>query len=249
MSAIILDDQFYRDSSTAMQARGFQIDIENNNVTNPGWFSEFSVQSIIYDIWDNADDGADTVSLGLEPIYEAFIDAEYTSSIATTTIFSWLDSLEQQSGVPSAAITALKTGQTINGTGALGVGETNNGQIPSSLPVYKPVTTDGNPVRICSVNDAGISNKLNNRDFLFLSVPTAGSYTLEMSRVSGAANTDPDFRVFDESNTFFSGSNSGDNNVETVTLNLESRNYFISAFDFNNLEQPGQDSCYDFTVQ
>ncbi|CAM3634894.1 hypothetical protein [Litorimonas haliclonae] len=249
MSAIILEDQFYRDSSTSMQARGFQIDIENNNVTNPGWFSEFSVQSIIYDIWDSADDGTDSVSLGLEPIYEAFIDAEYTSSIATTTIFSWLDSLEQQSGVPSAAITALKTGQTINGTGPLGIGETNNGSIPSSLPVYKPVTTDGNPVRICSVNDAGVSNKLNNRDFLFLSVPTAGSYTLEMSRVSGAANTDPDFRVFDESNTFFSGSNSGDNNVETVTLNLESRNYFISAFDFNNLSDPGQDSCYDFTVQ
>ena len=248
MSAIILEDQFYRDSSTARQERGFQIDIENNNVSNPGWFSEFSVQSIIYDIWDSVDDGSDTVSLGLTPIYEAFTDPAYVAAIPTTTIFSWLDSLEQQN-VPAAGIAALKSGQRINGTGPLGVGETNDGGIPTSLPVYKLVTTDGVAARICSVNDAKTVNKLNNRDFLLLNVPTAGSYTLEMSRVSGAATTDPDFRVFDESDTFFSGSASGDVNVETVTLSLESRDYFISAYDFENLSEPGQDSCYDFTVQ
>jgi len=249
MSGIILEDPFYRDSSTAMQARGFQINVENNNVTNPGWFSEFSVQSIIYDIWDDVDDGADTVTLGLLPIYQAFTDPDYTASIPATTIFSWLDSLELQTGVSAADITALKTGQSINGAGQLGVGEINDGNVPTSLPVYKTVTTDGAATRICSVNDAGTSNKLNNRDFLLLTVPTAGSYTLTMTRVNGAATTDPDFGVFSESNSFFSGSNSADVNVETVTLNLGVRDYFIDAFDFNNTEAPGQSSCYDFTVQ
>jgi hypothetical protein len=249
MSGIILQDSIYRDSSTAMQANGFQIDVDNNSVSNPGWFSEFSVQSIIYDLWDNSDDGSDSVSLGLLPIYQAFTDPDYKNSKATTTIFSWLDSLEQQTGVSAADITALKAGQMIDGTGPLGVGETHDGGVPTSLPVYKTVTTDGVAARICSVNDAGTGNKLNNRDFLYLTVPTAGNYTLTMTRVSGAASTDPDFRVFNQSNSFFSGSDSSVNNVETVTLNLDVRDYFIDAYDYENTDAPGQNSCFDFTVQ
>jgi len=94
LSAMILDDPLYLDSFVLNGNNvvgGFNV--ENNNNLNEGWFSEGSVQSIMYDIFDSANDGADVISEGLSPIHEAFISSTYINTPVFTTIFAYLESL------------------------------------------------------------------------------------------------------------------------------------------------------------
>lgn len=248
LSGMILDDPFYRDSFGSNQTQGFDINVEGDNAPNRGWFNEASIQEILYDLYDSDDDGADTVSLGLEPIFNVLTSESYRDGRPFTTIFPFLDALAAEPGVNVADINALKTAQSINGTGPLGAGETNDGNIPNSLPVFKTVSTDGTPVTICSSNDAGTPNKLNNFDFVYVTIPTAGNYTFTMTRTSGATSTDPDFFIFTDDGFRFVA-DSADNNTETIRVSLTARDYSISARDFNNAQGTGQNSCYSFTVQ
>jgi len=256
LSGILSDSPIYFDTSLNQQANGFFFNVENNNNQNPGWYSEGSVQSILYDIFDSTDDGADTLSLGLGPVYETFISPTYTNSTLFTTIFAYLDELRTLQPASVAAIDALATEQNINGTGKDGVGETNNGSaLPqidtsSSLPVYKSVIVNGPAIEICSVDDAGDFNKLANRAFIRFDVTTAGSHTMTMTRVSGDTARDPDFNVF-RADSFVGQADAGPAESDSDTRNLQVSEHIVDAFDFFNVQRNGTnggDSCYDFTV-
>ena len=64
----VVSGRVYRDTFGSAQSNSFGFDLESNSFTRPGWFSEGSVQSILYDIMDSANDGADTVSAGIGPV-------------------------------------------------------------------------------------------------------------------------------------------------------------------------------------
>jgi len=253
LSGILTGDPIYRDSGGQSQSRGFGFNLESNNARNPGWYSEFSVQSILYDIFDNRDDGADQISLGLTPLYETFLSAEYQSVDVAATIFSYLDVLQRQPGINAESIRALKRAQQIFGTGPLGIGETNNGGLATNLPVYRPITADGNPVTVCSVNDNGIFNRLGNRLFLVFDAPSNRSFTFDMQRISGPTGRDPDFRIFNQGG-IVGGGISPDRDRETANITLPIGRYMISALDdfnvrINDEDEDGADSCFNLTIR
>jgi hypothetical protein len=249
LSGIILDDPFYRDSSGASQASGFSINVEDNTNTNAGWFNEGSVQSILYDIYDSTDDGADVISAGFAPIYNALVAPDYTGDSDLTTIFLLANQIATDPAIAAADLTSLLAGQSIDGTGDTGVGETNDGSVVSSLPVYKTVTVGGPAVEVCSVDDAGTFNKLGNRALLSLSIATAGSRTITMTRTSGATARDPDFRIFQAGAVIASGLSATADTEQLVTT-LAVGDYTIEALDDRNLSTANSgDACYDFTVQ
>lgn len=255
LSAMILGDTLYLDSFILdgdPVVGGF--DVENNTIFNEGWFSEGSVQSILYDIFDSIDDGADVISAGLGPIHNAFISPTYVNTPVFTTIFSYLEGLRGLGSVDEAELTALLSAQSINGTGITGAGETNDGNIDISLPVYNTVTVNAPPIEICSVDDAGEFNKLGNRIFLTLTIPASGSYDFSMERISGASNRDPDILVFQNGN-FVAVAESGETDDENATRFLAAGDYVISALDFFNLGEEVTgfsnatgDACYNFSV-
>jgi len=249
LSGMILGDPVYRDSSGASQSRGFGINVENNTHTSTGWYSEASVQSILYDLFDDQDDGADTASYGLGPIYRAFTDPDYRDTDAFTTIFSFLEALEDQAGVTASEVAALTNAQDINGTNAFGIGETNNGGLVDALPVYKLLQTNGRAVEFCSVNNFGSFNKHGNRNLLALNIPTTGTYTFRMTRASGAATSDPDFRIFKDG-VFVGVGDSGVTNTELQNIRLESGRHVMDAYAFENIDASnGLDVCYTMTVE
>jgi len=254
LSGMILDDPIYRDSFGSAQATGFNINVENNSYAATGWFSEGSVQSILYDLYDTADDGADVASFGLGPIYGAFTDPAYRSTDAFTTIFAFLDGLENQAGVVASEVEALTDAQLISGSGQYGIGETNNGGISDALPVYILLFPNNNPVTFCSRDNNGEYNKHGNRRYLAANAPAAGSYRFTMTRTSGAASTDPDFVVY-KNGAFVGTGDSGANNSEVKTLSLAAGRHVIDAYDYNNVGGPlGQsvtpaDSCYSMTLE
>ncbi len=248
LSAIALGDPIYRDSLGPSQNSGFNFNMENNSNANSGWFNEFSVHSIIYDIFDSADDGADIISAGLSPIYIALTNSDFTDDPAFTTIFTFLNSLRNNSTISNTNLTALINAQSINGTGSEGAGETNNGGIATALPLYQTVTVGGPAVTVCSVDDLGIFNFLGNSAFLRLSISTSQNYTLTMTQSSGLTGRDPDFHI-SCLGQFEAIAESIDIDMEQLVVTLAPGEYAIRAFDFlNNSAGNTGDSCYAFTV-
>ena len=256
LSGMILDDPFYRDSFGVSQSRGFSINVENNTYASTGWYSEGSVQSILYDLFDSADDGADTSSYGLAPIYGAFVDPDYKDTEAFTSIFAFLEALGNQSGITTSEITALTNAQDINGTTGFGVGETNSGGIADMLPVYLTILTNGTAVEVCSYDNFGTYNKHGNRRYLQMEIPTAGNYAFTMTQTTAGVG-DPDFIVYKDGVRVGVGG-SGDNRSETQTFSLQAGTHIMEAYAFSNTGSDDQiaqgglsraDICHNFTVE
>jgi len=251
LAAIILDDPDARDSGGNQQAGGFNIPVDRNNGTNPGWFSEASVQSILYDLYDADPDGVDTVEAGFAPIYNTLIEATYTGSPYFTTIFLFADEYKKLNASTSAGLDALLGGQSINGTGPDGAGETNTGNIQASLPVYKTATQGGAPFEICSVDDAGVDNKLGVFSYIEFTPTATGNYTFNMTRTSGDTARDPDF-VFYINGIGQFAAESGATDSEVFTRQLTAgTEYKIIAYDWHNtngVNASQGDSCFNFSV-
>lgn len=252
LSGMIIGDSVYRDSDDAGQASGFALDVEDNDVGQEGWFNETSVQSILYDIFDSASDGGDTLSLGIGPIYDVFVSDSYKETPYFTTIFAYLDEFKTQFPANAAAIDVLAADRNVNGIGPDGAGETSNGTVPSALPVYNVVNVNGGPVEICSVDDQGTYNMLGNRAYVAFNVTAPGAHTLTMTRnaaTSTATNRDPDFLVY-RNETFLGVAESGDTDTEQASISLAAGLHRVDAYDFFNLGITGTrgDSCYNFTV-
>lgn len=249
LSGMILGDPIYRDSFGAQQSSSFSIDVENNTHVSTGWYSEGSVQSILYDLFDDEDDGADTASFGLAPIYGAFTDPAYRETEAFTTIFAFLEALDNQAGITTSEITALTAAQDISGTTGFGVGETNDGGLPDILPVYETLLTNGTPVDFCSVDNFGSFNKHGNRRFFQIEIASTGNHLFTMTQTTAGAG-DPDFFVFRDG-TLVGVGGSGVNGTETQTFNLQAGTHVMEAFAFRNVDQGAVtgDICYNFTVE
>ncbi|MEO1730779.1 MAG: hypothetical protein AAFR64_08580, partial [Pseudomonadota bacterium] len=255
-SAIILGDPVYRDSFGQTAANDFGSNIESNTIADdPGWFSEISVQSILFDIVDSDDDGADQVTGGLGVLHRALTSDAYVNEGAPATIFSILDAIRAQGAVDPAALDALVRSEDINGTGPLGTGETNSGGVAGSLPVIKTVTVNGAAVEVCSTDDEGTFNALGNRALLRLSLSSTQNYTFTMARVSGDTNRDPDFIVYRQGVVVARSESLTTDSTEQLVQQFGAGEYFIDAYDFRNLDSPAPgaggpngDSCYAFTV-
>lgn len=248
LSGMITDDPFYRDSNGNQQANGFSINVETNEPA--GWYDEATVQSVLYDIYDTASDGDDTLSLGLGPIYEVLTNTVYKEQPFFTTIFSFLSELKAQQPANATEIDTFATARGINSTEDNGAGETNNGGYVPALPVYKFLPVNASDVSFCSVNDNGEFNKLGNRAYVSFTA-TAATHTLRMTQVSGAASRDPDFIIY-KNGAVVGRAEAGPATSENLTLTLSAGLHVIDAYDFFNLGQGGSgtsgDACYNFSI-
>lgn len=252
-SGMILDDPVYRDSLGVSQANGFSINVEDNVYPTIGWYSEASVQSILYDIYDSDDDGADTISAGLEPIYTAFTDPDYIENENFTTIFQFIDRVRDEASVDGTVLDAMAIAQDINGAGPVGGGETNTGGRAQFLPIFKKAPVNGASITVCSTAINGDRNKLGVREFIMVNIPVAGSVTMTATKTTGTATvTDPDFNVWEDGRLFSTPDRVADSGVadtETWTGPLDARTYAVEFYDFNNFQTAtAADSCFNFAV-
>lgn len=149
LSGIILDpDTVYTDSSGMRQHDGFWDDVDENDTSaaiKPGWYSETTVQNIVFDLYDSDKNGVETfdkVALGLPGIYEAMTGGLKTTS-ALTTLFPFVTTIKTNH---ADAVSAIDTLVTYHGnSGAFGIdpikdewgtNETHGGDEPNAIPVY-----------------------------------------------------------------------------------------------------------------
>lgn len=112
-SSIVTDNALYRDSSGSQQSAGFIINMEDNGCTNAGWYSECSVQSTLYDIYDVSNDGADTLNLDFKTIYDVLVDAQRNTP-ALTSIFSFTTYFKDQNAASANAVDSILSTQNID---------------------------------------------------------------------------------------------------------------------------------------
>ncbi|MCP4270740.1 MAG: hypothetical protein GY781_02065 [Gammaproteobacteria bacterium] len=240
-SGIVTDDSFYRDSYGANQSMGFHINVEVNPSTNMGWYSESSVQSLLYDIYDSSNDGADSLSLGFEPIYLALINGEKNTE-ALTSIFSLANQIKVESPANASSIDTLMASQDIVVNDDYGTGETNDGGDARNLPVYTPLTVGGGAVTVCSYDTNGQYNKLGVWKFLRFTIATSGSYLIT---VTGGVGGDPDIYLYKAGVAAGKGDVAGD---ESFTVTLSAGNYVAVVSEYANVDGSGSDTCLDVTI-
>ncbi len=243
LSGIITDDPVYEDSSGDDQGSGFTINVESNPSTNRGWYSEASVQSLLYDFYDSNDDGSDNLSLGLAPIYQALINGEKDTD-ALTSIFSFAIALKEEASASSSSIDSLLSSQDIIADDDFGSNETNDGGDSRNLPVYKVATVGGASVEVCSFDTNGNYNKLGNRQFVRVDINTDGTYRFRADGQNSGDN--PSMVVYKQGEVVLQSRTSGN---ENSTVSLTSGIHIIDVYENSNVSgNSGKDTCIDVSV-
>jgi hypothetical protein len=270
--AIVLNDPVARD--TYRSPTQFQGCVANNgsflcsstfNVeTNPSvsggtpagnfgcWCSESSVWSILWDLYDPVLDGADTLNMGFQPLWNVLVNEQRTTP-AFTSIFSFITALKAANPGQATAINTLLAAQNIDPvTDAYGTGETHvPTPVPANaaLPLYTNITVGGGPVVLRNVDDAGRYNTLGNHRYLRFTLATARTITITVNS-SNTANPDPDFFVYRNGAFLDAGIDPPPQpEVETIT-NAAAGNYLIDVYDCANgcADEEGTPGDYDITV-
>lgn len=152
MSAIIFDpDTVYTDSAGPLQAEGFSTDFEVNNTSlesNPGWFAESSVATIVFDLYDGANEPFDQVEVGLQGVYQAMLAQRDAESFST--LFSFVSPLKAEFPDAAADIDELVVYHGADadfGIDAIvdewGADETHAAGYAGNLPLYPVIDIGG----------------------------------------------------------------------------------------------------------
>lgn len=246
-SGMAKGDPLYRDSfSMGGMPHDFSINVENNASVFPGAFNEGAVQSVIYDLFDSANDGSDAVSLGFAPIH-AVMTSRMRSTSALTTLYPFVSALRAGNPAQAGAIDALAFAQQLaSATDDFGAGESNNGGDARNLPVFRMVSA-GEVVTVCSLAANGTYNRLGNRRFLRFDLAAPGNITVRAS--NGPAGSDPDLALYvaGEQRGLAEGTAAA---AETLTVGgLASGTYVIEVYEYSNLgNAPRGDTCFDLQV-
>jgi hypothetical protein len=245
-AGIALDEPLYNDSLGPGQSFGFNFDLEDNGGFTRGWYVESSIHSVLYDLYDDRDDGVDNVALGFGPLYRTFLGA-HSDSEAVTSIFSFATPLKSDNANAASAVDALLEAQNIVGVGMdIWAGtETNDAGAADVLPVYTDAVVGGGPVTVCSNPQFGIFNRLGVRQFVRFEATSPGPH--RMSAVGGTG-TDPDLVLFRRG--FLAISETAVADREVFTFVLETGTHVLEVYEFDNLFAPGQGrTCFDVTVE
>ncbi|MFW5443099.1 MAG: Ig-like domain-containing protein [Methylococcaceae bacterium] len=248
-SGMVTNIPIYRDSFGSNQQNDFEIKFETATHSNAGWYSESSVQRILYDLFDATNEGAhDTLVMGFGPIHNVMIDKEKNAP-AFTSIFTFISALKAENPTESTAIDTLLGDELIQPIqDVFGTGETNNGgNATDVLPIYTQLTVDAPAINRCIIKDFGSVNNLSNHRFFRFSITTPGNYTISIVRTgSEPIATDPDFKVYQTSDfTRAMDGFSGIENQETSSAALATGDYIMDMNEFNDV---AADTCLDVTL-
>jgi len=230
-SAMALDDPVYFDTLGLSQASGFNFDVESGTSTTKGWYSESSVQRILYDVYDSNDDGNDTLSLGFAPIHKVFIGAEKITP-AFTSIFTFITALKDENTGDAGEIDSIVSSEDIAEiTDIYGTGRINKA---SEYPYHDLIL--GTPLAIKISNADGTYNKLSNRQYVKFTIATSGAYTIKVEQTNVPKNSDPDFYVFDTSPfNMVDFSDATEPGIEEKSISLSAGEYLLDVSDYKNI--------------
>jgi len=233
-SAIVTDNPIYYDTMGRKQSNGFSMNIESEFTQNPGWYSEDSIQKILYDLYDSHNDGGDTLSLGFKPIYDVLVGSQKTTP-AFTSIFSFITYLKENNPSVINKIDDILASENIESIQNI-YGSTIDSDLYSDM--------SNGSINICTYSQYGRGNKLYNHRYIRFSISQNGNYTVRVKQSDGS-NSDPDFSLYKTAPFINMGaSEESVFGVESHSYSLSSDDYLLDVSDYNNLRR----ACFDITV-
>ncbi len=233
VSGMIQDNPVYFDTFGDKQGFGWSMDLENERTTNPGWYSESSVQKILYDIYDSNDDGDDTLSLGFTAIHNIFIDKQKTTP-AFTSIFTFIKYLKEARAADASKIDTIVSSESIAEIIDIYGSERTN--LPDKNP-YLNKTVDEGSSEICFENIYGTGNKLGNQKYIKLNISTEGNYSIIINNKNNSVGT---FEIYQSSPFIKVGEYKGNG----ADYFLSSGKYLLDVYEYNEKEK-----CFDIEIK
>lgn len=239
-ASMVTDDPLYFDT---MGSNGWNMNMEQAVHETPGWFSEASVGRILYDLYDNNNDGKDKLSLGFQPMYKVLVNGEKETP-AFTSIFSFINELKKANPNATAKIDDVVASEDIatieDSYGTHRVSNLEEG----SLPLYSELTVNKTIGNICSLNYYGQYNKLANHKYVRFTINKNDTYPIQVKQSNGS-RSDPEFMLF-KTSPFeeISTNESGESGIEKANLALTSGDYLLDIYDSNNIDK----ACFTVSV-
>jgi hypothetical protein len=240
LSGIVTDDPIYFDT---MSGSGWNMNVETATHETPGWFSEASIQRILYDLYDSRDDGADQLSLGFKPLYDVLTGPQKTTK-AFTSIFTFITALKNNHADDTQKIDAIVSNEEIATIHDIyGANRLNNVEA-TALPIYTNLTINKTTKNICTSNSYGVENKLNNHKFITFNINEKKSYPIEVIQTNGRTS-DPDFVIFQTSPyKQIALKESATKGLEKETYTLDSGSYILDLYDMQNTRK----ACFEVSI-
>jgi hypothetical protein len=156
---------------------------------------------------------------------------------AFTSIFSFIHALKAEASGDKQNIDQTVAYERISRiSDPYGTGRTNSGESDVTVPVYRELRVGGT-VDACSRNNYGVYNKLGNRTYIKVEIPSSGSYRFD-AQPKSYGNQDPDMILYD---TKYPHKDIGISQYEgspsdTLTVNLKEGSYLLDIYDasYNN---------------
>ncbi len=231
-SAMSLSDPLYCDTYFSnSESYGWGFDIENGDQENPGWFSEGSIQRILYDLWDSQNDtqNNDTLSLGFSPIHTVMTTTQKQTE-AFTSLFSFIDALKKALPQESEAIDNIVSNESIATIDD--IYGTNRQNHEEDYP-YHSLTIDSD-ISITIDTDNGFYNKLGNRQLILMRIEEDGEYTISLKQTNDD-NADPMFMLYTASpHQLLTMVDQRYDDEEQTTMRLEKGSYLIDVSNLNS---------------
>ena len=232
-SAIATDNPIYFDTQGPRQSQGFAMDIESGPSGVKGYYSEDSIQHIIYDIYDSHDDGADKISMGFKPIYKELTTFQKNTK-AFTSIFTFIVGLEEQNPAQINKIDALLRSEYIDH-----IDDIYGSNIDPKL--YVDIYSN----YICTTGIYGYENKLYNHIYVKYRIDEARDYDITVYQNNGSGS-DPDFGVYRVSPFEQLGESKAlKPNIEKDRYHLPAGEYLLDILEYNGLKN----ACFNVTIE
>jgi len=241
-SAIALEDPVYFDTYGENQGKGYYFDVESGTNSNKGWYSESSIQRILYDLYDSQSDGDDTLSLGFSPIHSVLTGAQRSTPVLTN-IFSFITYMKKENPADEQQIDMIVSSEDIAQiTDIFGNGRSN---LANETPIYVDLAV-GNTITVCPGYIYGKYNKLGNRKYVKFNISSTGDYMIGVKKSNSAGATDPDFYLHNASDHKVQLESEDDTaDSETDTVSLARASYLLDMYDYNSVSG----ACFDVSVK
>jgi len=191
LASMIQNDPLYCDTLIPGTQVGGVYRVEGPSFGRRGWFNEVSVATLIWDLWDTADDGVDNGSLGFRPIYDT-IATELRASLNAQDA-ALLDALLNREEVVTGADLDIWA-----------TNETNDAGVAQDVfPLYVPYTADGSLINVCVNNQldgfARHGNNVGENRYLRITVPVDDEYDVNVVTTTATPpSADPDDRDYSD---------------------------------------------------
>lgn len=223
-SGMALARSNYTDSYGPAQASGFAQDLTVGAPGDKGWFSEASIQYVLWKLHAAA---------GFQAIHNAMAGPLRTSA-AVTSIHAFHAALKTVSASAGNLLAPLLAAENIaSAADPWGSTETNDGGLALTVPMYRALII-GTPLSGACVSNAfgqdPGDNKHGNYTYLRFTVAASGNYQIN---VSGPAGTDPDFAVFNTGG-YLAGAATSTPGSEIKSIALQAGEHVLAITDYNN---------------